>query len=143
MIAKWAVGTEKIHHLDHVGHLFFHVQDQANLHALRYYQFWENCGVVGERFECSCGFSSTEHSGGGCWQYNHKEPVRHGIIDTVHANLILDATWHAIEEEVGFAREWRALAMLAIKDLKSASGSMATIKRAQKLASTLGVYMKE
>jgi hypothetical protein len=125
------VWTQEIHEMDR-GSLFFEVTEDG--HTLAYSQWWENCGLVGETFECSCGFHSTEHQGNGCWQQGHNEPQHHIEFDAFHAEMVLDALERAKTDDVGYPAQWRGLAMLAVAHIRKQSGSMRLIKQAQRIA---------
>ena len=40
-----------------------------------------DCGLIAEEISCSCGFLSTQHDGGGCWQHNHDKAKAHHFED--------------------------------------------------------------
>ena len=125
------VWTDKIHDMD-VGSLAFTVETAE--HTLSYSQWWENCGETGDTIKCSCGFSSTEARGAGCWQQDHDVAQQHGEIDILHADMILSALERAKQGNVGCPAEWRGLAMLAVANVGKKQGSMSLLKRAQRVA---------
>ena len=126
------VWTQAIHEMDHNGSLQFDVTHDG--HTLSYRQWWENCGLTGETFECSCGFHSTEHQGNGCWQHGHDVGQFHAIISSRHAAMILSALEKAQASDLSYPAHLRALAMLAIRALGKRQGSMALLKRAMRIA---------
>lgn len=131
---KAEVWTEEIHSMDHQGSLHFEVEQEG--HELGYSQWWENCGLTGESFRCSCGLASVEHPGNGCWQWGHNVPSDHVPFDLIHAEMVLAALEEAQTQDVGCPAEWRGLAMLAIANLGKGkkSGVMRLLKKAQKIA---------
>jgi len=119
--------------MDHNGSLQFDVAHDG--HTLSYRQWWENCGLTGETFECSCGFHSTEHQGNGCWQQGHNVASQHEPIDLLHAAMIVAALEQATKQDLPwYPAITRALAMLAIKDIGRGPGTMGLIKRAIRIA---------
>lgn len=123
--------SDEIHSMDHIGSLQFTVEDGD--HHMSYEQWWENCGETGETISCSCGFHSEERQGNGCWQYSHSRAMEHEPIDVQHAKMIIAALEQAKIEELSYPAELRGLAMLAIKSIGRAKGSMALIKRAMNI----------
>ena len=114
-MAKVQVWSEKIHPMDS-GSLQFEIEVEG--HVFSYRQVWENCGEIHEDFTCSCGFSTTEAPGRGCWQWGHNEPSK-ARLDATHAALLLlgahEARWHG----EGYPAEWGGLERMALEALES------------------------
>lgn len=127
---------EKIHPMDNIGHVAFEVKDDQ--HELSYYNRWETCGIIREVIECSCGFYSESHTGGGCWQWGHDKRQRHSQLDMPHAKLMLGGVNEAKKQfdVPGSMRpmQWQGLAYLILAHLGKQKGSMHLMKQTQRLA---------
>ena len=53
-------------------------------HAMKIEPGYADCGVTWEDVKCSCGFSSHEFSGNGCWQHGHDGPAEDHVFDATH-----------------------------------------------------------
>jgi hypothetical protein len=67
----------QIHSMDHTGTPggVIAADFGGQRHVMKIDVVWENCGVVFESVECSCGMTQHVRHGSGCWQYGHNEPM--------------------------------------------------------------------
>ena len=76
----------KLHPMDNSGSQGYRITVTDGEHVLTVRNRWENCGLIQEIVECSCGFVSTQHGDGGCWQYQHDKPRQHKL-DDLHRQM--------------------------------------------------------
>ena len=76
----------KLHPMDH-SNSGYKVSLATHGHSMTIRNRWESCGLIQEIISCSCGFASTQHSGGGCWQEGHDKAKLHEKMDMVHQDL--------------------------------------------------------
>ena len=75
----------QLHPMDH-NESGLSVKAELDGHTMTVHNVWENCGIIREVAECTCGHTSEQHPGGGCWQYSHNKPQTHNF-DGIHQRL--------------------------------------------------------
>lgn len=134
-------GIEKIHPMDN-GTLWLSASSEG--HDLEYHQVWQSCGEIQMVVECSCGFSTVEAPGRGCWQWGHNVPHT-ACLDDLHADLLILALDQASRQglwDIGAPVEWLWLAELIHRDyskrFKDKKLGFRAWKEAQMLVEALG-----
>ena len=114
---------EKVHPMDN-GSLCAIIQVEG--HKLLITPRWETCGEIRVVLECSCGFSTEESPGRGCWQWGHNES-KAAELDDDHADILFLGLVNGKRKQqfragctdgksVGATVEWRWLAELVFKN---------------------------
>jgi len=68
---------------------------------------WFNCGLISEEITCSCGFVSTEHAGGGCWQHDHDKAKKHHFEDVPFRDPVSFQTLDRVPNHYIAEEGWR------------------------------------
>lgn len=76
----------KLHSMDN-SNLGYKIVLETSGHRMTIRNIWESCGLIQELVSCSCGFVSTEHPGGGCWQQGHDKKKSHKKMSEIHKKM--------------------------------------------------------
>jgi len=80
-------------------------QDHDHVMVIRDRYF--DCGLIAEEVSCSCGFVSTQHEGGGCWQHDHDKAKKHRFEDVPFRDPISFKTLDRVPNHYITEEGWR------------------------------------